>query len=162
VTPRRPGRWSAAALALLPAACATPLVEDHVATAHVQQRWAPAIVAGETPVAALERAFGPPTATFEQGRLRGWVLMLVEKGLVVAVDDEGRVRTEPPVRRDSGAARSARRAAIDADGELRTVAAADLAERALWPTWREGEYHLIASVDAAGRVARWSFRRVLP
>lgn len=143
-------------------ACATPLVEERVEPTRVQQRWLPDLVVGKTPVGAIERSFGPPTATFERGRLRCWVLMLVEKGLTVDVDDEGRMRPQPEVDRGSGATRTARRAAIDAAGELRAVTAVDHAERALWPVWREAEFHLVAVVDEEGLVERWSFARVLP
>lgn len=155
-----------AALRVLAAAalagCATPLAERHVEAAHVQQRWLPAIVEGRTPVGALERAFGPPTATFEGGRLRCWVLMLVEKGLAVEVDNAGRMRGGAVELLRSGEARTRRRAAIDADGELRAVTPADHAARALWPTWREAEFHLVAVVDEEGRIERWSFPRALP
>lgn len=157
----RPHRRSAAAAALLLGACISPLAEEHVALA-AAQRHLPALVAGSTPVAAIEQAYGPATATMEQGRLRCWVLMLVEPRLDVDVDGNGRMRPIPPVDRGSGAARTARRAALAAAGSLRVVSPADHAARALWPAWREAEYHLTAVVDAQGRVARWSFVRVLP
>lgn len=155
-------RARAAALAAVLGACATPLAEELVEPMRVQQRWLPEVVVGKTPVGAIERSFGPPTATFEHGRLRCWALMLVEKGLTVDVDDEGRMRPHPEVDRGSGAARTARRAAIDAAGELRAVTAADHAARALWPAWREAEFHLVAVVDEEGLVERWSFLRALP
>lgn len=152
------GGIAAAALA----GCATSLAEQHVEAAHVRQRWLPAIVEGKTPVGTIERAFGPPTAAFEGGRLRCWALMLVEKGLVVDVDGDGRVRGGDFALLRTGEARSGRRAALDAAGELRAVTAADVAARALWPTWREAEFHLVACVDEEGIVARWTFTRVLP
>lgn len=143
-------------------ACATSLAETHVEVEHVRQRWLPTIKEGVTPVGALEQAFGPPTASFERGRLRCWVLMLVEKGLVVTVDDQARMRSDAVAWPTSGAARTQRRAAIDADGRLRAVTPAEHAERALWPVWREAEFHLVAVVDEEGRVDRWSFTRALP
>ncbi|MFN9275009.1 MAG: hypothetical protein ACK6D2_04665 [Planctomycetota bacterium] len=78
-------RRDVAAWTLLLGACVSPLAEEHVATALVQQRL-PAITAGSTPVAVLEQAFGPATATFDQGRLRCWALMLVERWLAIDVD----------------------------------------------------------------------------
>lgn len=162
MTPTRTALAAAAVATSWLAACATPLDEARVEPMHAQQRWLPAIVADATPVGALERSFGPPTATFERGRLRCWALMLVEKGLAVDVDDDGRMRPQPAVDRGSGAARTARREAIDAAGELRAVTAADVAARALWPVWREAEFHLVAVVDEEGLVSRWSFVRVLP
>jgi hypothetical protein len=161
VSAARPCRRDVAAWTLLLGACVSPLAEEHVATALVQQRL-PAITAGSTPVAVLEQAFGPATATFEQGRLRCWALMLVERGLAIAVDARGVMRPTPAIDRSSGAARSARRAALAVDGALRAVAPADHAVRALWPVWREVEHHLTVVVDEEGRVARWSFVRVLP
>jgi hypothetical protein len=152
----------AAAVAALLGACATPLSEERVELAHVRQRWLPAITEGKTPVGAIEQAFGPPTASFEAGRVRCWTLMLVEKGLKVAVDEAARMRADPIVVRSSGAARTERRAALDADGQLRAVTPADQADRALWPVWREAEFHLVAVVDEEGLVARWSFTRALP
>lgn len=152
----------AALTAALLGGCASPLAERFVETAHVQARWLPPITAGATPVGALAQAFGPPTAVFEGGHLRCWVLMLVEKELAVDVDDDGCMRGGAVERPHSGEARTQRRAALDAAGELRTVTPADHAARALWPTWREAEYHLVAAVDEAGIVERWSFTRALP
>ncbi|MFN9707113.1 MAG: hypothetical protein ACK595_20150, partial [Planctomycetota bacterium] len=114
------------------------------------------------PVAVLEQAFGPATATGGQGRLRGWALMLVVRGQPSDVEARGVMRPTPAIDRSSGAARSARRAALAVDGALRAVAPADHAVRALWPVWREVEHHLTVVVDEEGRVARWSFVRVLP
>lgn len=144
------------------AACATPLREENVELARVRARWLPTLLDDETPVAALTKSFGDPTATFEGGRLRCWVLMLVEKDLQVVVDADGAVQATPAVDRSSGEARSARRAALDAAGTLRPVTAQDLAERALWPTWREAECHLVVAVDANGYVVRHQLLRVLP
>lgn len=159
---QRPSRRRVAMpLVLLAGGCVASLSEVHVAPADLQ-RHLPAIVVGDTPVATLERAFGPPTARFEQGRLRCWALMLVEKDLAIDVDDHGVMRPQPPVVADSGTARSARRAALAAAGSLRAVSPTDHAARALWPVWREVECHLTAVVDAEGRVERWSFVRVLP
>ncbi len=150
------------AAAAFAAACATPLAEEFVEPARLRARWLPALLDDETPVAALEAKLGAPTAVFEGGRLRCWVLMLVEKDLQVEVDGDGVMRTTPPVDRSSGDARTARRAALDAAGTLRTVTAQDLADRALWPVWREAECHLVVAVDASGYVVRHQLLRVLP
>lgn len=154
-------RLGAVSLVLLLGACVAQLSEDHVGPESIQ-RLLPALTPGATPVAALEQAYGPATVAFEQGRLRCWVLMLVEPDLRIDVDGEGLMRATPPVDRESGTARSARRAALVAAGALRAVSPADHAARALWPVWREAEYHLTAVVDARGRVADWSLVRVLP
>jgi hypothetical protein len=150
------------AVALLACACQSLIGEEHVGLEHVQVRWLPSIDDGRTPVQALEGSLGAPSARFEHGRLRCWVLMLVEKGLRVDVDGDGLMRPSPEVDRSTGAARTRRRAGIDAGGECRVVSANDVIARDLWPTWREAEFHLVVVVAADGRIERHSLLRVLP
>lgn len=150
----------AAAFAVL-SACATPLAETHTDLAAVAAML-PSIVDGVAAVAEVEATHGAPTARFDGGRVLVWTLLLVEPDLRIDVDGRGVMRPTPDVDRKGGAARSARRAALAARGALRTVPAADVAAREVWPVWREAEYHLVVEADASGRVARHSFQRVLP
>ncbi len=150
----------AALLGALLAACATPLDEAEVAVDRVAARWLPPIVPGETPMAVLEAAFGAPTASFDAGRLRCWVIAMVEADAKVEVRADGTVPS--PVVLGGGRERSARRAALLQRGDRRVVSAADLAARELWPTVREAEFHLVALDDGRGRIARHALVRVLP
>jgi hypothetical protein len=144
------------------AACESALDERCVELAVVAERMLPPIVDGATTLAELAQALGAPAAEFEGGRVRGWALLLVEPDLRVDVDDDGMMQPSRPIDRGSGAARSARREALAAQGALRVVTAADVAGRALWPTWREAEYHLLVVDDGSGRVGRHAVLRVLP
>lgn len=139
--------------------CASALVEDRVEVAHVEQRWLPRIVDGRSSIDDLVARLGAPTMTFDGGRLNGWILQLHEDGVRAQLAQDGTI----PGPRDlgSGRARTQRRENIDRDGELRTVSAADLRERAVWPVRREAEFHLVV-VQTGGLVERHVLRRVLP
>ena len=152
-------RWSAVAGGFVLAACATALGEQDVGVERIAARWLPPITAGQTSVAELSRTLGPPTATIGGGE-HCWVLMPVDAEARVEVRSDGYCPGQASL--GGGATRTAHRAELLRTGVCRCVTAAELAARALWPTVREAEFHLVVVDDGDGRVARWSLLRVLP
>ena len=140
------------------------LDETFVSEPYVRDRWLPFIVDGKTERNEIIQRLGEPSSGFQDNKILGYRLILVEEGRDVSETEYRNII----VNRESAYLGGYygwvdnRRKLLSEKGTLFTVREPNREEKLLEILSREAEYSLVLVFDDQGTLARHSLRRIMP
>ena len=140
------------------------LDETFVSEPYVRDRWLPFIVDGKTERNEIIQRLGEPSSGFQDNKILGYRLILVEEGRDVSETEYRNII----VNRESAYLGGYygwvdnRRKVLSEKGSLFTVREQNREEKLLEILSREAEYSLVLVFDNRGTLARHRLRRIMP
>jgi hypothetical protein len=140
------------------------LDETFVSEPYVRERWLPFVVDGKTERKKIIRRLGEPSSGFQDNKILGYRLILVEEGRDISEKEYRSILI------NLGAAYlqgyygwvDNRRKLLSEKGTLFTVREQNKEEKLLEILSREAEYSLVLVFDNRGTLARHRLRRIMP
>jgi len=151
-------------LGSLLACAAEPLNETFVSEPYVRERWLSYVEDGKTKKGDIIRRLGEPESTYEDDRILGYRLILVEDGRDLSEKEYRTVLLNfQSAHRDRyyGWINN-RRKVLSEKGALVTVRGQNKEDKLLEILSREAEYSLVLVFDDQNTLARHSIRRIMP
>jgi len=151
-------------LGSLLACAAEPLNETFVSEPYVRERWLSYLEDGKTKKGDIIRRLGEPESTYEDDRILGYRLILVEDGRDLSEKEYRTVLLNfQSAHRDRyyGWINN-RRKVLSEKGALVTVRGQNKEDKLLEILSREAEYSLVLVFDDQNTLARHSIRRIMP
>jgi hypothetical protein len=147
------------------AACAHEnLDETFVSEPYVRERWLSYLEDGKTKQEEIIRRFGEPTSSFQDSRILGYRLILVEEGQDLSEEEYRNVLINVEsayLGRYYGWVND-RRKQLSEKGTLFTVREQNREDKLLEILSREAEYSLVLVFDDHDTLAQHSLRRIMP
>lgn len=152
-------------LCLLLMACAhEKLDETFVGEPYVREKWLPSLADGKTDRNEIIQKLGEPTSGYQNGKILGYRLILVEEGQDISETDYRNII----VNRDSAylggyyAWVNYRRKLLSEKGTFLTVREENKDDKLLEILSREAEFSLVLVFDDQGTLDRHDLRRIMP
>jgi hypothetical protein len=146
------------------ACAAEPLNETLVSEPYVRGRWLPYLQDGETKREEITRGLGKPTSSYENDRILGYRLILVEEGRDITEKEyrTALINFESAYRDRYYGWINNRRKLLSEKGTLFTVRDQNKEDKLLEILSREAEYSLVLVFDNHDTLAQHSLRRIMP
>lgn len=146
------------------ACAAEPLNETFVSEPFVHEKWLSYLEDGKTKKDDIIRQLGEPTSSFEDNRILGYRLILVEDGQDITEKEyrTALINFEYAYRDRYFGWINSRRKVLSEKGTLLTVREGNKEDKLPEILSREAEYSLVLVFDDQNTLARHSLRRIMP
>ena len=148
----------------LTACAAETLNETFVIEPYVRERWLSYLEDGKTKREEITRKLGEPTSSYQDNRILGYRLILIEDGRDITEKEyrTALINFESAYRDGYYGWINSRRKLLSERGVLFTVCDQNKEDKILEILSREAEYSLVLVFDDHDTLARHSLRRIMP